>query len=62
MVTHGAVEEERDETFEGGFVVEDAGTTIHAYRQEIRDVSVAVRPHAMQSAEAAWWRFIGDAV
>jgi hypothetical protein len=63
-VTCRAVEEERNQSLERRFGVEDAGASSYTYRQEIGDVPIAIRPDAMQAAQAAWGWFvwIGDAV
>ena len=59
-----AVEQERNETLERDFVIENMHPAIHARRQEIRNIPITIRPDAMQTAQAAWWWFvwIGDAV
>jgi hypothetical protein len=43
-VTLWAVEQEGNETLEGVLIVEHAGAAIHAYRQQVGDISVMVRP------------------
>ena len=60
MVTLRAVEEERNESFKRNFIVQNAGAAINAWRQQIGNVSVAIRPYAMETAEAAEWWFIGN--
>jgi hypothetical protein len=44
MVPLRAVEQERNEPLEGVLIVEHAGAAIHAYRQQVGDISVMVRP------------------
>ena len=64
MIASRAVEQEGDETLEGVLVIEHAGAAIHANRQQVGDVSVAVGPDTMQATQAAWGFVggIGDAV
>ena len=55
MVTLRAVEQKRDEALECFLVVEDAGAAINAWRQQIGNVSVAIRPYAMETAKTTGW-------
>jgi hypothetical protein len=59
-----AIEQKRHEPLEGVLVIEHAGAAIYANRQQVGDVSVTVRPNAMQTAQTArgWFVGIGDAV
>jgi hypothetical protein len=50
-----AIEKERCEALECVFIVEDAGAAFDAYRQEVGNVSVAVGPDLMKTAEATGW-------
>jgi hypothetical protein len=55
-VARRAIEKECNETVKGRFVVQNVGAAIHAYRQEIRNVPVEIRPNAMKATKAAgWW-------
>jgi hypothetical protein len=53
-----AVEKECSQTFECGFVVQNVRVTIHAQREEVGDVAVAIRPDPMETAEAVRGRFV----
>ncbi|HSU56967.1 MAG TPA: hypothetical protein VLT36_23190 [Candidatus Dormibacteraeota bacterium] len=54
-VAGGRIEEEGDEAFKGGFVVEDATATVHAGSEEIGDVAVAIGPDTVKATETAGW-------
>jgi hypothetical protein len=54
----GAVEEKGNEALEGFLVIQDASAAIHAYRQKVGNVAIAVRPDAMQTAQAARRRVV----
>jgi len=58
-VTRRAVEEKRGKTLKRGLISEDATPALHTQRQQIREVAVAVRPHAMKPTEPARGRIIG---
>jgi hypothetical protein len=57
-ITGWAVQEKCNETLKRGLVVEDAGAALHAERQQIRNVPVAVEPHPMETTEPARRRFV----
>jgi hypothetical protein len=59
MIPLRAVEQEGNEAFESGLVVQDVRAAIHTHRQEIGNVSIAIRPDALQTAQAARWWFVG---
>jgi hypothetical protein len=46
-VARRAVKKECSETLESVIVVEDTGAALHAYRQEIGNVPIAIRPNAV---------------
>jgi hypothetical protein len=57
-VAHRTVEQERNELLEDIFVVEHTSPALHANRQQIRNIAIAIRPEAMESAESARQRFV----
>jgi hypothetical protein len=58
-VTGRAVEKECHKPIEDRIVIQNSFPAIHAKVQETRTVSIAIRPHAMQTAETARGRFSG---
>jgi hypothetical protein len=64
VISCWTIEEERNQPPKYNFIVEDMRTTLHARCQKIRDVSIAVRPHAMQATQTPlrWTCIMGSAV
>jgi hypothetical protein len=52
-----AIQQEAYEPLKSDFIVQRPAATIHAHRQQIRDVAIPVRPDAMQPAQAPGRRF-----
>jgi hypothetical protein len=62
IVTDRAVEKECNQAIECNVIVEHAPASLHANRQQVRNIAVTIRPTAMQSAQSAGRRFFGDSV